>query len=148
MKGWTKFTQMDKSKYFNEVKGLIEMGQFVNSQAWNVNDFNFDKGSTGSLDSIVAVTASDMVAMKMSLVTVKTSGTFKLAPNKFLWNKGGSYAGGIYENNKDMIKTEARDITKDDVKVINALMILSTMETMAKGFGIDFKLPTNDPLKL
>jgi len=144
IKSWVKFTEMTSSKYYPEIQGFLELAQFVDTQAWNINDFNFDKDKDGTLDTIVCITGADMMLGKFSVASVKVNGSFQLSPNKFLWAQSKSTLGGITSSNKHELKTERRDITEKDVNSIHNLMILGTLETMAKGFGINFKLPTDD----
>lgn len=148
MVGWTAFTGMVQSKYWSEVKGLTEMAEFVDNQAFNINDFNFDKDKGGEIDTIVCISAADMMEMKIGIATVKVTGSFKLSPNKFLWAKSKSTMGGISAKSEHYIKQEARDITEKDITAIHHLMILATLETMTQGFGIDFKLPTANPSQI
>ena len=140
----TKLFDLDKNpsvqKQVIENMGLItEVG--LTDQQWSMNDLTFDINKGGKCDSLVFAMTRDYSEMKDHLLLTYVKGSFKLTPDTMIFQDFRSYAGGIYENTKDVIKTVARSISDAEIKAVHATMILSGLNIIAENLGISIKLP-------
>lgn len=124
-----------------DAEALLTLAEFLPENAWNANEFTFDMDKNGLCNSFVALTKNDIVAQRSHVITVVVAGSFALAPNIQIWSKYKSIAGGIFENTKDVLKEVPRGLTEGDIKGINAMMLLTSLQIMADNFGVPFKLP-------
>jgi len=124
-----------------EIETLLKMADFIADNAWNSNDFTFDMDKGGTCSNFVAMTRHDVVDQKMHIMTTVVDGTFNLAPNIWIYSKYKSIAGGILETTKLVTKRVPRAITQDDVKAVNAMMLLNSINIMQENFGIPKTLP-------
>lgn len=127
---------------------FLTLAEFMPDNVWQFNDHTFDKNGQGSTNTMVAFTKADMDVQKAHILTVVTSGSYVLAPDVYVYEKYKSVAGGIYQNTKEVRKNVPRNLSLEDIKGINALAMLNAINVMTEYFKIDFKLPSDDPMKL
>ena len=125
----------------NEFQTILELAEFLPENAWNANDFTFDINGGGSCNSAVALTRNDIFDGRSHIIAVIVEGTFDLAPHVFIYENFKSVAGGIVESTKTVTKSVPRSLTNEDVKAINAMILLTALEIMSQNFGVPFKLP-------
>lgn len=141
MKSFKTLTGMSKSKYKSELKEMLSLARFTMSNDWTVKDFAFSSGKTSSVDAAICLTRAHNSFKAHHFLTVVTSGFFKLAPNALMMTNHLSAAGGIFERKKDYFKYMPKELTKKEMKSIQSLMILNSVNMLAKEFGVKFKLP-------
>jgi len=124
-----------------EIETLLKMADFIQDNAWNTNDFTFDMDKGGSCSNFVCMTRFDSVIAKYHIMATVVDGTFQLAPNIWIYSKYSSIAGGIVETTKVVTKRVPRSITQDDVKAVNAMMLLTSINIMQENFGMPKTLP-------
>ena len=141
-KAFMTLTGIDKNPVIKaDAEALLTLAEFLPENAWNANEFTFDMDKNGLCNSFVALTKNDMVSQRSHVITVVVAGSFALAPNIQIWSKYRSIAGGIMESTKDRVKYVPRGLTEGDIKGINAMMLLTSLQIMADNFGVPFKLP-------
>lgn len=130
-----------------QARKFLDMAVFLEDSVWHFNNANFDKSRDGITASAVMMSKADLVNSKAHILTVVTDGTFKLAPDVYIYEKFKSVAGGIYQSTKELRENVPRGITEEDVKGLVALAMLNAINVMTKYFKIPFSLP-EDPLSL
>lgn len=148
MKAYRVLTGLKNSKYQEEIDAICSIAQWLEENSWSVNDFVFDENDGGVVNSIITLTRANLMEGVTHFITVNLQGAFALAPDILVITKHKSIAGGIYENTKDVRKKIPRSISEDEVKAVQALMLLNSMKIMADAFNVPFKFPTDDPNKL
>lgn len=156
LKRWTQFKPIYKvsvgldspAAASREAETFLTLAEFMPDNVWQFNDHSFDKNGQGSTNTMVAFTKADMDVQKAHILTVVTSGTYKLAPDVYVYEKYKSVAGGIYQSTKEVRKNVPRNLSIQDIKAINAMAMLNAISVMTEYFKIDFKLPSDDPMKL
>jgi hypothetical protein len=118
---------------------IIALG--VSDHTWTMNDLTFDKNKKGSCDSIIFAMNDDYKEQKYHLLLTYVKGSFKLSPDLMIYRNFKSYAGGIYESNKDVVKEVKRGITEAEIKAVHACMVLSGLKILSDELGISIKLP-------
>jgi len=138
---------LDHVKNAAQLASVLEVSAFAESNSWNVQDMHYDKdnSSAGSVDSGVFLTRLDESNMSVAVVGVVTAGSFQLFPDIYVYNQRKIKFGGISDVSKEIREKVPRDITETDLKGLSALMMINSMDLMSAAFGINFKLPTNDP---
>lgn len=136
------------AKAKQEANVFLTLAEFMPDNVWQFNDHTFDKNGQGSTSTMVAFTKADLDVQKAHILTVVTTGTYQLAPDVYVYEKYKSVAGGIYQSTKEVRKNVPRNLSLNDIKGINAMAMLNAIKMMADHFKIDFKLPSDDPLKL
>ena len=124
-----------------DIEALLKMADFIADNAWNTNDLTFDVTKGGSCSNFVCLTRYDSVIEKYHIMTTVVDGTFQLAPNIWVYTKYKSVAGGIVETTKVVTKNVPRSITEADVKAVNAMMLLTSINIMQENFGVPKTLP-------
>lgn len=148
MNAYKTLVGLTKNKYTAEIDAFLTISQFLQDNSWAINDLTFDENSGGRCSNIIALTRANMMEGVSHFITVNLKGSFALAPNVLVISKHKSVAGGIFENTKDVRKKIPRQITNDEVKAVQSLMLLNAMKIMADAFNIPFGFPTDDPNKL
>ena len=120
---------------------ILALAEFLPENAWNANDFTFDINTGGTCNSAVALTRNDIIDQRSHIITVIVDGSFQLAPHILIYENYKSVAGGIVESTKSVRKEVPRGLTEADVKGINAMMLITSLQIMADNFGVPFKLP-------
>lgn len=118
---------------------IVALG--VSEQTWSMNEMTFDKDKGGNCDSMIFAMSSEMLEDKSHLLLVYVKGSFKLSPHLMIWQNFKSVAGGIVETTKDVIKTEARGITTEEVKAVHACMVLAGLQVISDSLGLKIQLP-------
>ena len=137
-----------ESPKYNEIKGYFEIAQFANNE-WKLNNFTFGIGKKDNTCSNLIITNHiDYAENVIHLLTVNVSGTFELADDTLIYEQYKSVFGGMNETTKEVRKNIPRDITGDEVKAINALMILNAMNIYSEHNNVKFSLPNDDPFKM
>lgn len=142
-------TGMDENPVLKNIaETTLDLAEFMPDNQLYMNDHVFDIKKTGETNTVVAMSKADLSIMKAFVITVTTTGSYKLAPNVYVFEKFKSVAGGIYQEKKEIRKEVPRSLNDEDIKALHAMSILSAINIMTKNFGISFKLPSDDPLKL
>jgi hypothetical protein len=124
-----------------EIETLLKMAAFIQDNAWNTNDLTFDVNTGGTCNNFVCLTRYDSVIQQYHIMATVVDGTFKLAPNMWIYSKYKSVAGGIVETTKLEIKRMPRTLVEADAKAVNAMMLLTSISVMQENFGIPKTLP-------
>eukprot|EP00178_Gracilaria_changii_P024879 TRINITY_DN7543_c0_g1_i5.p1 TRINITY_DN7543_c0_g1~~TRINITY_DN7543_c0_g1_i5.p1 ORF type:complete len:383 (-),score=82.60 TRINITY_DN7543_c0_g1_i5:70-1116(-) len=131
-----------------EMDAYFEIAQFASNE-WKLNDFIFGVGkSDNTCNNLVITNQINYADDVVHFVSVNVEGSFALAPDTLIYTQHKSVFGGISETTKDVRKSVPRNITADEIKAINALMVLNAMNVYAENMNIKFKLPSDDPWKM
>lgn len=145
MKSFKTLTGMYKSKYKAELDAILTSATFTVTNDWSIKDFSFNDAKRSTVDAAICLTRTDTKVMHF--VTTVTSGFFNLAPNILIMTNHLSAAGGIFERKKDYFKAKPRSLGAKEIKKIQALMIVNSLNMMTKEFGLKMTLP-DDPTKM
>lgn len=141
----TGFYKAPKSK---EMDAYFEIASFASNE-WKLNDFVFGTGSKSNIcNNMVITNQINYVDNVVHFVAVNVKGTFELADDTLIYTQYKSIIGGLSETTKDVRKKVPRDITNDEIKAINALMVLNAINVYSDNMNIKFSLPANDPWKM
>lgn len=114
-----------------------------------MNDFVFGTGKKNNIcNNLIITNKIDYTDNVIHFVSVKVDGAFELADDTLIYTQYKSVFGGISESTKEVRKKVPRDITNDEIKAINALMVLNAINVYTEKMGIKFKLPNDDPMKM
>jgi hypothetical protein len=130
-----------------EAEAFLTLAQFLPDNAWYFNTASFDINKSADTTSIVCMSKADIAFNKAHVLTVTASGTFKLAPDIYIYEKFRSVAGGIYQETSEVRKNVPRTLTNADIKALHALTLLNAINVMTKYFNIPMNLPAS-PLSL
>ena len=123
------------------VTAIMQIAEFAPDTAWHANDMTFDATHGGDCNTIVALCQQDYTSSVINVLFTFVTGSFKLAPDVFIYTKFLSAAGGIYESTKDRIEYKPRSLKDEEIKAIHATMLLSGLSVMADNLGVETKLP-------
>jgi len=139
---YLRLTGADKNpRVSRDFSDILALAEFLPENAWNANDFTFDINAGGTCNSAVALTRNDIIDQRSHIITVIVDGSFQLNPHILIYENYKSVAGGIVETTKTVRKEVNRGLTEADVKGINAMMLITSLQIMADNFGVPFKLP-------
>lgn len=131
-----------------EIDAYFEIAEFA-SNMWKVNDFVFSVGGKDNIcNNLVISNQIDYADNVIHMLSVKVNGSFELADDTLIYTQYKSVMAGLKETTKDIRKNLPRDIKDDEIKAINALMLLNAMNVYAENSGIKFNLPNNNPWKM
>lgn len=149
---WTDYVKAMKALFEIEqypavnrnLTAIMNIAEFAPDTAWHANDMTFAINKGGDCNTIVALCSQDYISSVINVLFTFVSGSFKLAPDIFVYTKFKSIAGGIYEETKDKVTYKPRSLKDEEIKAIHATMLLSGLNVMAENMGVTIKLP---PLK-
>lgn len=131
-----------------EMQAYFTLAQFASNE-WKLNDFVFGTGRKDNIcNNLVITNQIDYTDNVVHFVAVNVQGSFELAPDTLVYTQYKSVFGGISETTKDVRKSVPRDIKDDEIKAINALMVLNAINVYSENMNIKFQLPSNDPWKM
>lgn len=126
-----------------EMNAYFEIAEFASNE-WKLNDFVFGVGQKNNIVITNQINYADNV---VHFVSVNVNGSFELADDTLIYTQYKSIIGGLSETTKDVRKKVPRDIKDDEIKAINALMVLNAMNVYSDNMNIKFKLPGDNPWK-
>lgn len=139
---------LSRSKRIEEMNAYFDIAQFVANE-WKLNDFVFGVGRTDNIcNNLVITNQIDYKDNVVHFVSVNVEGSFELADDTLVYTQYKSVFGGISETTKDVRKSVPRDIKDDEIKAINALMVLNAINVYSENMNIKFQLPADDPWKM
>jgi len=138
IKDYTTMMGLRKNKNFDEIEAYLRISQYA-SPKWEANNFLFDEKSGGTVNALIMDSKTDYTDNVINTLAVKVDGAFKLAPNVLIYQKNNSYAGGIYETQKEVREIETRQLSEDETKSIQAMMILNAMDIVCEKMGVPLK---------
>jgi hypothetical protein len=124
-----------------ELDAAIVLAQWSSQTDWGASEFTFDIDTKGNCNSAFTLSKGDLTNQMFSVISVVIDASFQLAPNILIYEKFRSVAGGIVESTKTIRKEVPRSLTDKDIKALNSVVLLSTLETMSKNFGVAWRLP-------
>lgn len=116
----------------------LEYAQFSEQQTWasTTLGFNTEEGDRDGVKAIDILTNVREDEGKFDYVIVDFSMSFKFAPNITWVTKMGSYAGGIWSQQKDELIETPRGVTDEDVKAIMEMFKLLSFKAIAAIAGV------------
>lgn len=107
-----------------KVKAAIAMIQFVEDQAWTMDDVAIDTGRPDSTDRFFTIISNnENFGQKYNFVSMNVKSTFTLAPNLLIYKQTKSVFGGLFGGEKAIIQEVPRQVTSDDVQAMRAFNI-------------------------
>lgn len=107
-----------------KVKAAIGMIEFVEDQAWTMDDVAIDTGRPDSSDRFFTIISNrENFGEKYNFVSMNVKSTFTLAPNLLIYKQTKSVFGGLFGGEKAIIEEVPRQVTSDDVKAMRAFNI-------------------------
>ena len=139
---------LNRSKRIEEMNAYFEIAEFAANE-WKVNDFVFGVGRTDNIcNNLVITNQIDYKDNVVHFVSVNVEGSFELADDTLVYTQYKSVFGGISESTKEIRKSLPRDIKDEEIKAINALMVLNAINVYAENMNIKFQLPNDNPWKM
>lgn len=116
----------------------LEFAQFSDQQTWasTTLGFNTEDGARDGVKAIDVITNVDDEIGKFDYMIVDFSMSFKFAPNIQWVSKAGSYAGGIWSQQKDELIEIPRGITDDDIKALMEMFKMLSFKAIAAIAGV------------
>ena|SRR3990167_9035745 len=107
-----------------KVKAAIGMIQFVEDQAWTMDDVSIDTGRPDSTDRFFTIISNnENFGEKYNFVSMNVKSTFTLAPNLLIYKQTKSVFGGLFGSEKAIIQEVPRQVTSDDVQAMRSFNI-------------------------
>lgn len=125
----------------SKVKETLEFAQFSDQQTWASTNLGFNS-QEGSRDKVKSITLLTNVRddNKFDYVLMDFSMSFTFAPDVKWVSTSGSYAGGIFENEKDELIEVPRSITNEDVLAVMEMFKLLSLKAIAALTGINLEI--------
>lgn len=137
-----------KSPKEEEMSAYFEIAQYAANE-WKVNEFVFGTGRKDNIcDNLIITNQISYTENVVHFVTVKVNGSFELADDVLIYSHFKSKFGGFTETTTEVRENLPRDIKEDEVKAINALMILNALNIYTEKMNIPFQLPNDNPWKM
>lgn len=115
----------------------LEFAQFSDTATWasTTLGFNTEEAERDKVKSITIVT-NVRDDNKFDYVLIDFALSFKFAPDIQWVSKAGSYAGGIYANQKDELIEVPRNITDEDVTALMEMFKVLSLKAIAALAGV------------
>lgn len=114
-----------------------------------MNSFIFGVGKKNNIcNNLVITNKINYNDNVVHFVSVNVNGSFELADDTLVFIKYKSKLGGLSENTTVVRKNVPRDITENEIKAINAIMVLNAINVYSENMNIKFKLPNDNPMKM
>lgn len=133
---------MDKNpNRIKEISAVVDVAQWNMQNDWGADEFTFDIDKGGKCNSAMTLSKAHFADQMWSLLAVVIDASFQLAPNILVYERFRSVAGGIVQTTKEERQQVPRELTNKDIKAINNMVKVATLESMAKNLGIKWTLP-------
>lgn len=132
------------SEYHKQATYALQMVKYADEQDWMKWDMMFNTGKGGDV-KYVCITGNREVGSdgksKYNFLVANVGATFELAPNLIIIEKSASYAGGIFQKTKDIIKKVPRSVTQADVEGVLDFFLVCAVKRFADELGIKVTNP-------
>lgn len=129
-----------------EIKKLLmeslSSATLVAVDEWIPREFTFAVDTLGNCNSVMALSKYDMIDNLIHIFAIVVDGSFKLAPNIYIYENYLSAAEGIYESRKPVTKNVPKTITDKDIKGIQHLIMLTAIDGLGKEMKRAFRIPS------
>ncbi len=123
----------------------IKFAKYSSRKQFNGNEIAFTKEGGGKSIFVTFMHKKIRENNTYNIVYTYFTADFALAPDMYVMNKGLSVLGGIWEDNKDVIKRVPRSLTTKDIDSLFSFMHLMTTKALYVALGVDpAKLPLPD----
>lgn len=124
-----------------KVMDYLEFAQFSDSATWASTNLGFNT-EEGSRDNVKSITLLTNVRddNKFDMTIIDFSLAFKLQPDIQWVSTAGSYAGGIFENQKDELIEVPRTLKDEDVTAIMEMFKLLSLKAIASLAGVTLEV--------
>ena len=120
----------------------VKYAKYSTAKTFNGNSLAFTKENGGTTVFITFLHRKNKIDNTYNIIYTYFSAQFTLSPDIWIWNKGLSVLGGIYENNEDYTKQVPRSLTQEDIEGLMKFMEMMNFKSLYASLGVsDLQLP-------
>jgi len=120
----------------------VKYAKYSSAKTFNGNSLAFTKENGGKTVFVTFMHRKNKEDNTFNIIYTYFTAEFTLAPDIWIWNKGLSVMGGIYENHEDYTKQVPRSLTQEDIEGLMKFMEMMNFKSLYASLGVsDLQLP-------